>query len=109
MAKFAARTRALAVEVSVGARYPQTLMQTIDWIAAIGRTENIDRDDIWRIESCIAEREIENSPQMLLELRRHRAFDAVMPRIVWASGDFIDQQASAGSEQLHRHDAGDIG
>ena len=51
------------------------------------------------------EGQVEDGPQMVLELRRHRALDGPVPRVVGPGGDLVDHQDPSGPEELHREHA----
>ena len=55
-----------------------------------------------------AERQVEDGPQVLLELGGPRALNGPVPAVVRAHGQLVDQQAGRGLEQLDRQQAGHI-
>jgi hypothetical protein len=63
--------------------------------------DDVDGGHGGRRERRVAQRPVEHRPQVLLELRRHRALDRPVPGVVRAQRELVDEQpAVAGEEEL---------
>ena len=93
-----------AVEVGVnafcGERYVDAFV--IGGALCIGCTDNVDHRAHGVHRSRRAQRKVQYRPQVLFKLRGHVRFNGVVPAVVGAGRDFVDEDASGGiEEQFH--------
>src|SRR5215470_19933954 len=88
----APRPHLLPVQVDLHVRVGRHHMEVAGVHVGIGATENIRHNDLRRDRPGGAKGQVQDGPQVLLELRRHGPLDGPVPAVVRAHGQLVDQQ-----------------
>src|SRR5690606_15305904 len=95
----------LAVEVDGGAGHGEGALEPAHDGRAVGVAEDVDHARGGHPQAGVAERPAEHGADVVLELRRVARLDGVVPRVVRARRQLVDEDAAVGElEQLGRHE-----